>query len=72
MYQIPDSIQPNLNEAILMPLNQNMNILNPSGIPQLLPNQQNLPLNQNLPIGLHQPVGNNPQNEDTSKILFLN
>ena len=37
---------------MMMPLGQNLNILNQVPIPQQIPNQQNLPLNQNLPMGV--------------------
>ena len=31
-----------------------------------------MPINPNIQMGLPQQMPNNPQNEDTSKILFLN
>ena len=49
-----------------------MNIINQPNMTQILPNPQNIPLNQNIQMGLPQQMVNNPQNEDTSKILFLN
>ena len=57
---------------MLMQMNQNMNIMNQPNMTPILPNAQNIPLNQNIQMGLPQQMVNNPQNEDTSKILFLN
>jgi hypothetical protein len=71
MNQIPEQIQPHLNDAMLMQMNQNMNLINPPNMPQIIGNQPNLPLNQNIPIGLPQQMANNPQNEDTSKIYYF-
>jgi hypothetical protein len=71
MNQIPEQIQPHLNDAMLMQMNPNMNLINPPNMPQIIGNQQNLPLNQNIPIGLPQQMANNPQNEDTSKIYYF-
>ena len=52
MSQLPDQILKPANIPMMMPLGQNMNILNQVPIPQQIPNQQNLPLNQNLPMGV--------------------
>ncbi len=71
MNQIPEQIQPGLNDAMLMQMNPNMNLVNQPNMTQILANQQNLPLNQNIPMGLPQQMANNPQNEDTSKIIFF-
>ena len=71
MNQIPEQIQPHLNDAMLIQMNPNMNLINPPNMPQIIGNQQNLPLNQNIPIGLPQQMANNPQNEDTSKIYYF-
>jgi hypothetical protein len=71
MNQIPEQIQPHLNDPMLMQINPNMNLINPPNMPQIIGNQQNLPLNQNIPIGLPQQMANNPQNEDTSKIYYF-
>ena len=72
MIQIPESIQNHINEPMIIPMNPNLNIVNQTNIPQMIPNQQNLPLNSNIQMGLSSQLQNNPQNEDTSKILFLN
>jgi hypothetical protein len=72
MLQVPEQIQNHLNDPILMPMNPNINLMNQTNIPQMLPNQQNMPINPNIQMGLPQQMPNNPQNEDTSKILFLN
>ena len=71
MLQVPEQIQNHLNDPILMPMNPNINLMNQTNIPQMLPNQQNMPINPNIQMGLTQQMPNNPQNEDTSKILFL-
>ncbi len=72
MIQIPESVQNHINEPMIIPMNPNLNIVNQTNIPQMIPNQQNLPLNSNIQMGLSSQLQNNPQNEDTSKILFLN
>ena len=72
MLQVPEQIQNHLNDPILMPMNPNINLMNQTNISQMLPNQQNMPINPNIQMGLPQQMPNNPQNEDTSKILFLN
>ena len=72
MLQVPELIQNHLNDPILMPMNPNINLMNQTNISQMLPNQQNMPINPNIQMGLPQQMPNNPQNEDTSKILFLN
>ena len=72
MNQIPEPLQSTLNDTMLIQMNQNMNIMNQPNMTQILPNPQNLPLNQNIQMGLNQQMVNNPQNDDTSKILFLN
>jgi hypothetical protein len=72
MLQVPEQIQNHLNDPLLMQMNPNLNIMNPGNIPQIIPNQQNIPINPNIQMGLPQQLPNNPQNEDTSKILFLN
>ena len=72
MIQIPESVQNHINEPMIIPMNPNLNIVNQANIPQMIPNQQNLPLNSNIQMGLSSQLQNNPQNEDTSKILFLN
>jgi hypothetical protein len=63
-----DQIQSQLNEQMLIQMNPNMGLIPPPNIPPLINNHQNLPINQ---IGIRQQVGNNPQNEDTSKILLI-
>ena len=68
MNQIPEHLQTHLNDTMIMQMNQNMNIINPPNMTQILPNPQNLPLNQNMQMGLTQQMVNNPQNDDTSKI----
>ena len=71
MNQITEPITSHLNEPMLIPMNQNMNLLNQPSIPLLIADQPNIPLNQNISIGFQQKAVNNPQNEDTSK-FFLN
>jgi hypothetical protein len=72
MIQVSEQIQNHLNDPLLMQMNPNLNMMNTGNIPQIIPNQQNIPINPNIQIGLPQQLPNNPQNEDTSKILFLN
>ena len=50
MSQLPDQLLKSANIQMMMPLGQNMGILNQVPIPQQIQNQQNLPLNQNMPI----------------------
>jgi len=69
MNQITDQIHPQLNDPMRLPVNPNMNLINQPNIPPLMHTQNNIPINQNI---ANQQTGNNPQNEDTSKILFLN
>ena len=69
MNQITDPIHPQLNDPMRLQVNPNMNLINQTNIPPLMHTQNNIPLNQNI---ANQQTGNNPQNEDTSKILFLN
>ena len=68
MNQIIDSIPPQLNDSMLFQMNQNMSLINQQNIPPLIQNQHNFPIN---PKNDNQQTGNNPQNEDTSKILLL-
>jgi hypothetical protein len=69
MNQITDPIHPQLNDPMRLQVNPNMNLINQTNIPPLMHTQNNIPINQNI---ANQQTGNNPQNEDTSKILFLN
>ena len=69
MNQITDPIHPQLNDPMRLQVNPNMNLINQPNIPPLMHTQNNIPINQNI---ANQQTGNNPQNEDTSKILFLN
>ena len=70
MNQITESITSHLNEPMLIPMNQNMNLLNQPSIPLLIADRPNIPLNQNISDGFQQQAVNNPQNEDTSKFFF--
>ena len=67
MNQIPERIQPQLNDQFAMQLNANMNIMNQPNMASIINNQQNLPKNIQIQPGLPQQMPNNPQNEDTSK-----
>ena len=69
MNQITDPIHPQLNDPMRLQVNPNMNLINQTNIPPLMHTHNNIPINQNI---ANQQTGNNPQNEDTSKILFLN
>ena len=69
MNQITDPIHPQLNDPMRLQVNPNMNLINQTNIPPLMHTQNNIPINQNI---ANQQTGNNPQNEDPSKILFLN
>lgn len=67
MNQIPETIQPQLNDQFPMQLNPNMNIMNQPNMASIINNQQNLPRNIQIQPGLTNQMPNNPQNEDTSK-----
>lgn len=67
MNQIPETIQPQLNDQFPMQLNPNMNIMNQPNMASIINNQQNLPKNIQIQPGLTNQMPNNPQNEDTSK-----
>ena len=69
MNQITDPIHPQLNDPMRLQVNPNMNLINQTNISPLMHTQNNIPINKNI---ANQQTGNNPQNEDTSKILFLN
>ena len=66
MSQLPDQILKPANIPMMMPLGQNLNILNQVPIPQQIPNQQNLPLNQNLPMGVPGTDAKSQTNPDNS------
>ena len=67
MNQIPEPIQPHLNDPFPMQMNPNMNIMNQPNMTPIINNQQNLPQNLQIQPRLNQQMPNNPQNEDTSK-----
>ena len=66
MNQIPEQIQPGLNDAMLMQMNPNMNLLNPVPMAQPMPTTPNLPPNQNFAMGVPGPDHKSQPNPDTS------
>ena len=71
MSQLPDQLLKSNNIPMIMPLGQNLNILNQVPIPQQIPNQQNLPLNQNMPMVVPGTDQKSQPNPDSSN-YFLN
>ena len=68
MSQLQDQILNPPTIPMMIPLNQNMNLLNQVPMPSQIQNQPNLPLNHNIPIGVQGPVHNS--NQDTSNYLI--
>ena len=67
MSQLPDQLLKSSNIPVMMPLGQNMNILNGVPIPQALQTQPNMPLNPNMtPMGMQVLDPRNQPNTDTS------
>ena len=66
MSQLPDQLLKSANIPMIMPLGQNINLLNQVPIPQQIQNQQNLPLNQNIPMGVPGTDPKSQPNPDTS------
>ena len=67
MSQLPDQILKSSNIPVMMPLGQNMNILNGVPIPQALQTQPNMPPNPNMtPMGMQVLDPRNQPNADTS------
>ncbi len=64
MSQLPEPLLKQSNISVLMPLGQNMNMLNGVPIPQPLQPQPNMPPNSNMaPMGM--PVSD-PKNEPSN------
>ena len=63
MSQLPEQL---LKSGMMMPLGQNMNLLNQVPIPQQIQNQQNLPLNQNMAMVVPGTDPKSQQNQDNS------
>ena len=67
MSQLPDQLLKSSNIPVMMPLGQNMNILNGVPIPQALQTQPNMPPNPNMtPMGMQVLDPRNQPNADTS------
>ena len=69
MSQLPEQLLKSSTIPLIMPLNQNMGILNPVPLPPQMQAQPNMVPNPNIPIG----TGPDPKsgaNIDTSNYLF--
>ena len=66
MSQLQEQILKPNNIPIMMPLGQNMGLLNPVSIPQQIQTQSNLTPNKNLPIGVPGVDQKSQPNNDTS------
>ncbi len=71
MSQLPEQLLKSSNIPIMMPLGQNMNLLNQVSMPQQIQTQPNLPPNQNIPMGVPGAEHKSQPNPDTSN-FFLN
>ena len=67
MSQLPDQLLKSSNIPVMMPLGQNMNILNGVTIPQPLQTQPTMPPNPSMtPMGIQVSEHKNQPNTDTS------
>jgi len=71
MSQLQDQLIKPPTIPLMIPLGQNMNLINQVPMPGQLQNQPNLPLNQNMPIGVQGPDHNSHPNQDTSNYLLI-
>ena len=75
MTQIQEPIQILHSDPMLQQMNQNLNIMNPMNIPQMIPTPLNLPINGNFPMAIPVQIPNNIQNQqniDKSNYIFFN
>ena len=75
MNKIQEPIQILHSDPMLQQMNQNLNIMNPMNIPQMIPTPLNLPINGNFPMAIPVQIPNNIQNQqniDQSNYIFFN
>jgi len=66
MSQLPEQLLKSSNIPMMMPMAQNMNLLNPVPMTQPMQPIPNLPPNQNLAMGIPAPDHKSQPNPDTS------
>ena len=66
MSQLPEQLLKSSNIPMMMPMAQNMNLLNPIPMTQPMQPTPNLPPNQNLAMGIQGPDHKSQPNPDTS------
>lgn len=66
MSQLPEQLLKSASIPMMVPMGQNLGILNTVPIPQQIQNQPNLALNQNIGMGVPGPEHKSQQNQDTS------
>jgi hypothetical protein len=66
MSQLPEQLLKSSNIPLMMPLGQNMGILNQVPMPQQIQTQSNLTPNQNIPMGVPGVDHKSQPNADTS------
>jgi hypothetical protein len=66
MSQLPEQLLKSASIPMMVPMSQNLGILNTVPIPQQIQNQPNLALNQNIGMGVPGTEHKSQQNQDTS------
>jgi len=67
MSQLPEQLLKPSNIPIVMPMGQNINLINPVPMTQPLQSQPNFPPNPNItPMGIQVPENKSQPNQDTS------
>ena len=66
MSELPEQLLKSSNITMMMPMAQNMNLLNPVPMTQPMQPTPNLPPNQNLAMGIPSPDHKSQPNPDTS------
>ena len=66
MSQLPEQLLKPANIPMMMPMGQNLGLINTVPIPQQIQNQPNLALNQNIGMGVPGTEHKSQQNQDTS------
>ena len=65
MIQVPEPLQSSINA--MTKLNQNINIINQSNIPQIIPDQVNMLTNGNYQMNNSEQITNNTQNSSQNE-----
>ena len=65
MIQVPEPLQSSINA--MTKLNQNINIINQSNIPQIIPDQVNMLTNGNYQMNNSEQMTNNTQNSSQNE-----